>query len=211
MIRHPLLLILLILVLLPSACSTWREDRTSLPNDIVIEQLRDGYPLAQALARTWQTNAHLESATGIYRRHDDSWRLARAYYVFVDAKEMQYRGITLDLEARQVVIDQPGPVGGKGSLVTTNRFDLGGNPMDDQYALHTALLRVEAISEECIPNEAIISGHGDMEQTWWVDFKIPRPGGFQFLTTIFVDAITGKAYVAQQESASACPIRTASP
>jgi len=173
---------------------------------MVVQQLRDGYPLAQRLARTWQTDAHLESATGIYRRHDDGWRLSRAYYVFVDTKEMQYRGITLDPEARQVVIDPPGPVGGKGSLITTTWFDLMGNPIDDQYALQTALSQIEGISEHCIPDEVIISGRGEVEQTWWVRLKTLRPLDPLFMGTIFVDAVTGDIRVAQERSNNECSI-----
>ena len=211
MIRRTFLLILLTLALLPSGCGTWLEDRTPLPNDMVIEQLRDGYPLAQTLARNWQIDSHLESATGIYRRHDDGWKLSRAYYVFVHTKEMQYRGITLDLEARQVVIDPPGPVGGKGSLITTTWFDLVGNPIDDLYALQTALSQIEGISEQCIPDEAIISGRGDVEQTWWVRFKTPRPLDPLFLGTIFVDAVTGDTRVAQERLDNECSIGRTDP
>jgi hypothetical protein len=53
-------------------------------------------------------------------------------------------------------------VGGKGSLVTTTRFYLANNPLDERHAIEKALAH---LPKECKVRELIVSGYGIFKQT----------------------------------------------
>ncbi len=167
-----------------------------LPEGFRMARLRDGYALAEKAARAWSPQAYLESATGIYRREGDRWRIRRGYYIFVDRAQMRYVGITVDLERGRLVVDPPGRVGGKGGLVTTAHLDLMGIPVEDLAALAQALRH---LPPHCHVQTAIVRGIGYIDhyytdQDWYIDFENPRRGFLSrlFLPTIFVNAVTGE-------------------
>lgn len=183
----------MIVVLFLISCGGWWSQgyTEKLSEYFRMERLRDGYEVALKAARAWSPEACLESATGIYQLEGKDWRIQRGYYIFVDKARMQYVGITVDLKKRQLVVDPPGRVGGKGGIVTTYHFNLLENQVDDFQALTIALKYLPA---NCEVQEVIISGHAGVRQSWWVDFKNPHHGFWSslFLPTIYVNAVTGE-------------------
>lgn len=184
--------ILIVVALFLTSCGGWWSQgyTEELLEDFKMERLRDGYEVALTAVRDWSPEAYLGAATGMYRLEPGGWRIQRGYYIFVDKTRMQYIGITVDLERRRLVVYPPGKVGGKGSIVTTGHFNLLENQVDDLHAIAIAFKHLPA---DCKVQEVIIAGHGDISQSWWVDFKNPHHDLWSplFLPTIFVNAITG--------------------
>jgi hypothetical protein len=186
--------LILLLLLLISTAACWRriDYAKDLPEGFTMKRLRDGYALAFHEAQTWSPQAYLESVSAKYRLENGEWTLQSGHYIFVDENRMEYISIYIDLREKIIEVTGPARVGGKGSLVTTTRFYLANNPLDERHAIEKALAH---LPKECKVRELIVSGYGNFKQTWHVDFRNPNRGLFSgplFLPTIFVNAVTGK-------------------
>jgi hypothetical protein len=188
--KKPILLLLLLIS--TAACWRWIDYAKDLPEGFTMKRLRDGYALAFHEAQTWSPQAYLESVSAKYRLENGEWTLQSGRYVFVDENRMEYISIYIDLREKIIEVTGPARVGGKGSLVTTTRFYLANNPLDERHAIEKALTH---LPKECKVRELIVLGHSDFKQVWHVDFMNPNRGLFSgplFLPTISVNAVTGK-------------------
>jgi len=186
------LILLLLLLISTAACWRWIDYAKDLPEGFTMKRLRDGYALAFHEAQTWSPQAYLESVSAKYRLENGEWTLQSGRYVFVDENRMEYISIYIDLREKILEVRGPDQVGGKGSLVTTTRFYLANNPLDERHAIEKALAH---LPKECKVRELIVLGHSDFKQVWHVDFMNPNRGLFSgplFLPTISVNAVTGK-------------------
>jgi hypothetical protein len=189
-------LFLLLVLLTACALLPLPPGTQPLPDGLKVEKLVDGYPFVLRHALDWSSRAYLESANAGYRRVSNQWRIFRAHYTFVDAEQMRYIGLTIDLESNVLEISSPGQVGGKTSIVTTTHFDLENNPINEQEAISRALAFLSLDARGCLPQQVGVSGHGEIRQVWSVNFLNPYSSPFLptrlFLATVYVDAINGQ-------------------
>jgi hypothetical protein len=182
---------ILLLLLAISVSSCWRsiDYIKNLPEGFTMKRLRDGYNLTFNEAQTWSRQAHLESVSGKYRLENGEWILESGHYIFVDENAMEYISLYIDLKEGTLDVKGPAQVDGKGSIVTTTRFYLESNPLDERYAIRKAL---DHLPKECQVRELVVIGRGYFDQSWRVDFMNPNRSlrGALFLPTIFVDAVT---------------------